>query len=114
MTRPTPRSAGIPSEADTGRNTGRAKQQLDDAVSILTGKSDLPHKAAQAAEAVQNKAQQGIARAETVADQALAKVPPPVRSRIEHVVATIQRRPGPSIAVAITVFMVLRKMRRRR
>jgi hypothetical protein len=113
-----PGAKATPAESDEiQRDIEQTRAELGDTVAELAHKVDVParvkDKVRQTAEGVQAKTADVTAKARDLGDQAAAKLPPPIRERLETAITTARRRPMPLAAVAAVVLLVLWRLRRR-
>ena len=69
--------------------------------------------AEQVKQQAQAKAEEVKQQARSLTHQALAKLPPPVATRIEPLMTTAKQRPLPTAAVTMVILLVLRRLLRR-
>lgn len=102
----------------------RVKGKVHEASETFQAKADEVKQQAQAtaqqvgrqmqerAEELQAKTADVRAQAKGLTDQAMAKLPPTMRERIEHVTMTAMRRPVPTGVAAVVLFVVVRRVLR--
>ena len=122
-------------EEEIRQDIERTRKQLGDTVEALAHKVDVParvkdkvhdtketvqvkaealtEQVLDGANALHTRAGELASQAERWIHQALEKLPPPVAERIEPLMATARQRPLPVVAVAVVVWLVLRRLRRR-
>ncbi|MQA63712.1 MAG: DUF3618 domain-containing protein [Actinophytocola sp.] len=110
--------AAPPTEpAEIQRDIERTRAQLADTIDALASKANVSartkEKAHETAETVQAKTEQLTGQAKDVTDQALAKLPPSAREKVEQAATTARRKPIPTVAAAVALLLVLRRLFRR-
>ncbi|MEO7194756.1 MAG: hypothetical protein ABIZ05_08025 [Pseudonocardiaceae bacterium] len=112
-----------------------AREQLTDTVETLVDEIDLPARVMDKArqgketaqakidevkqhlhestEAVQDKAEEATLRAKEFTHETLTKLPSPVAGRIEGLMQAVRQRPVPAAAVALGMFVLIRRLLRR-
>lgn len=110
--------AAPPTEpAEIERDIERTRAQLVDTIDALASKANVSartkEKAHETAETVQAKTEQLTGQAKNVTDQALAKLPPPAREKVEQAATTARRKPIPTVAAAVALLLLLRRLFRR-
>lgn len=111
--------AAPPTEpAEIQRDIEQTRAQLADTIDALASKVNVSartkEKAHETAETVQAKTEQLTGQAKDATDQALAKLPPPAREKVEHAATTARRNPVPAVAGAVALLLVLRRLFRHR
>lgn len=109
----------LPTEpAEIKRDIERTRAQLADTVDALASKANVSarvkEKAHETAETVQAKTEHMTGQAKDVTDQALAKLPPPAREKVEQAAATARQKPVPTAAAAAGLLFVVWWLARRR
>ena len=86
----------------------RVKNKVHDTKDTVQVKADeVKQHVYEGTEALQAKADEVKGQAQRLTQQAVAKLPPPVATRIEPLMATARQRPLPTVAVAVGVLMAL-------
>lgn len=67
-----------------------------------------------AAQTLQAKASVAAGKAKAVGEQARAQLPPPLEHRAEQVLSTVRQRPFQTVLVLVVLFLLVRRMLRRR
>ena len=76
-------------------------------------KQQAQAKAGEVKQQAQAKAEEVKQQARSLIHQGLAKLPPPVATRVEPLMTTAKQRPLPTAAVTMVIFLILRRLLRR-
>lgn len=99
-----------PEPAEIKRDIERTRAQLADTVDALATKVNVP---ARVKEKAHDTAETVQAKTEQVADQALAKLPPPAREKVEQAAARARQKPVPIAAGAALLLLLVWRLARR-
>jgi len=104
--------------AQLKRDAEQTRERLGDTMDALAHKMDVParvkEKVHDTTTTVQAKADEVMTHAKNLTDQAMAKLPPPARERIEQASTTVRQRPLPAAVITAAVMLVVWLLARRR
>jgi hypothetical protein len=86
---------------------------VDTKKTVQSTADEIKQRVGEGTETLQAKAVEAASQAKNLTDQGWEKVPPPVASRIEPLMATARQRPLPTAVVAVVMLLVLRLALRR-